>query len=90
VEQHRDAIRSLVTEFHPVVPRLVGSVARGDDEPGSDIDLLVDFTDDATLLDEVGLRLALGDLLQVEVDVVAGDTLRGEIRDRVLGEAVPV
>ena len=65
-------------------------MARGDDEPGSDVDIVVDFDEEASLLDEVGLRLALRDLLQVEVDVVASDGLRGEFRDRVLSEAVPV
>jgi hypothetical protein len=54
------------------------------------VDLIVDFTDEASLLDEVGLRLALTDLLQVEVDVVALDSLRGSARQRVLREAVPV
>jgi predicted nucleotidyltransferase len=54
------------------------------------VDLLVDFTDEASLLDEVGLRLALSDLLLVEVDVVAEDSLRGSIRERVLREAVAV
>lgn len=68
----------------------IGSVARGDDEPGSDVDLLVEFTDEASLLDEVGLRLALRDLLQIDVDVVATDALRGEIRERILRDAVPV
>lgn len=90
VEQHRDSIRALVAEHRAEAPRVFGSVARGEDEPGSDLDLLVDFTDEATLLDEVGLRLALRDLLQVEVDVVAGDSLRGEFGDRVLREAVAV
>lgn len=73
-----------------MAPRVFGSVARGDDEPGSDVDMLVDFTDEASLLDEVGLRLALSDLLRVEADVVAEDSLRGSIRERVLGEAVAV
>lgn len=90
VERHREAIRALVSEHHAVAPRLFGSVARGEDAPGSDIDLLVDFGDEASLLDEVGLRLALRELLQVDVDVVAADTLRGELRDRVLHEATPV
>ncbi|MBO9522699.1 MAG: nucleotidyltransferase family protein [Nocardioidaceae bacterium] len=90
VEQHRAAIRALVAKHRAVAPRVFGSVARGDDVPGSDLDLLVDFTDEATLLDEIGLRLALGDLLGVEVDVVAADALRGEVRSRILGEAVPV
>jgi len=90
VQQHRDAIRALVTEHHATTPRFFGSVARGDDEAGSDVDLLVEFTDEASLLDEVGLRLALRDLLQIDVDVVAADALRGAIRDRILREAVPV
>ncbi|NYG57121.1 putative nucleotidyltransferase [Nocardioides daedukensis] len=34
--------------------------------------------------------IALRDLLRVEVDVVAADSLRGEFRDRVLREAVAV
>lgn len=90
VDQHRATIRELVNRHNAVAPRVFGSVARGDDKPGSDIDLLVDFTDDASLLDEVGLRLDLTELLQVEVDVVASDTLRSPFRERVLAEAVPV
>ncbi len=90
VNQHRDSIRALVAKHHAVAPRIFGSVARGDDEPGSDIDLLVDFTDEASLLDEIGLRLALSDLLQVEVDVVGADSLKGQVRERVLREAVAV
>jgi uncharacterized protein len=90
VEQHRESIRALVAKHHAAAPRLFGSVARGEDEPGSDVDLLVDFTDEASLLDEIGLRLALADLLRVEVDVVAADSLRGRVRERVLREAVEV
>ena len=90
VEQHRDSIRALVTKHHAVAPRIFGSVARGEDEPGSDLGLLVEFTDQASLLDEIGLRLALADLLRVEVDVVAADSLRGGMRERVLREAVEV
>lgn len=88
--RHRDEIHRLVTEHHARDPRIFGSVARGEATDESDIDLLVDFGPDAGLLDEVGLRLALTDLLQVPVDVVASDTLRGELRDRILREAVPV
>ncbi len=90
VRQHRESIRAIVAEHHAAAPRVFGSVARGEDEPGSDVDLLVDFTDEASLLDEIGLRLALSDLLRVEVDVVAADSLRGRIRERVLREAVEV
>lgn len=88
--RHRDEILRLVAEHHATAPRVFGSVARGEDDESSDVDLLVDFTPEAGLLDEIGLRLALTELLHVEVDVVASDTLRGEFRDRVLREAVPL
>ena len=90
LERHRDQIRRLVAAHHATAPRVFGSVARGEDTTASDLDLLVDFTPEASLLDEVGLRLALADLLRVDVDVVAADTLRGAMRERVLSEAVPL
>src|SRR5699024_12085500 len=58
--------------------------------PHSDIDLLVDFAEDASLFDQIGLRLDLADLLGAEVDVVGSESLRGSFRDRVLAEAVPL
>lgn len=90
IEHHRDAIRALVAEYHASAPRVFGSVARGEDGPASDIDIVVDFDDHASLLDETGLRLALSDLLRVDVDVIGADTLRGELRERILAEAEPV
>lgn len=90
VELHRDAMVALVEEYHARLPRLVGSVARGDDDSASDVDLLVEFTDEASLLDEVGLRVALSDLLQVPVDVIAEDAVRGDVRQRLLADARPL
>ncbi|GAA4766668.1 helix-turn-helix domain-containing protein [Citricoccus nitrophenolicus] len=90
VDHHRVDILSLLVQYHASHPRLIGSVARGEDRPDSDVDLLVDFSEDASFLDEVGLRRALTDLLRVNVDVVASDTLRGAQRDRMLKDAVPL
>jgi predicted nucleotidyltransferase len=88
--RHRDEVHRLVVEYHAADPRVFGSVARDEATDSSDVDLLVDFTPEAGLLDEIGLRLALADLLHTDVDVVASDTLRGDLRDRILREAVPV
>lgn len=90
VDRNRDAIRAVVAEHHASAPRIFGSVARCEDRPDSDVDLLVDFDDEASLLDEIGLRLALVDLLHVEVDVVSADALRGPMGEHILGEALAV
>jgi len=66
--------------------RVFGSVARGDNRQGSDVDFLVEFDEGRTLFDLIGLRLDLKDLLGVEVQIVTPGSLR-YIRDRVLAEA---
>jgi predicted nucleotidyltransferase len=50
--------------------RISGSVARGHARPDSDVDFLVDFESDRTVLDLSGLILDLQEALGREVDVV--------------------
>jgi len=66
-----------------------GSVVRGEQKQESDIDVLVDFEDNADLFDLVGLGLFLEEKLGRKVDVVPKKALRKEIRDSVLREVVP-
>jgi hypothetical protein len=68
--------------------RLFGSVARGDADPQSDVDVLVDFERGRSLFDHAALMLELEALLGCKVDVVTERGLRERIRDRVLKEAV--
>jgi predicted nucleotidyltransferase len=70
--------------------RVFGSVARGEDQPDSDIDLLVDFPDGTSLLTVIGLEQDLRELLGVPVDVGPADALRADMRERVLTEARPL
>ena len=70
--------------------RVFGSVARGDARSGSDVDLLVEFEADRSLLDLIGLELDLRDLLGSHVDVATVASLKDRIRPRVLAEAVPL
>jgi len=70
--------------------RVFGSVARGEADEQSDIDLMVDFEPGRSLLDHAGLWLELQDLLGVKVDVVSSRGIKPRIRERVLREAVPL
>ena len=70
--------------------RVFGSVARGEERPDSDIDLLVEVQPGTSLLDHVALMQDLEDLLGRKVDVVSEGALHWFIRDRVLAEAKPV
>lgn len=70
--------------------RVFGSVARGDDRPDSDVDLLVDLDAGRGLLDLAELRDALADLLGERVDVATLELLRPEIAKTAAAEAVPL
>jgi uncharacterized protein len=70
--------------------RVFGSVARGEADSKSDIDLLVDLEPGRSLFDLGGLLMDLQDLLGQNVDVVTERGLRERIRARVLKEAIPL
>lgn len=70
--------------------RVFGSVARGDADEASDVDLLVDMEQGRSLLDLGGLLHDLRELLGRPVDVVTEKGLKQRIRERVLREARPL
>ena len=69
---------------------LFGSVARGEDRPDSDIDVLVEFEGPASFDGYMDLKFLLEDTLGRSVDLVTVGGLRDEIRDDVLAEALRV
>ena len=76
--------------FRTANPRVFGSVLRGTDQEGSDLDLLVDALPGATLFDLGGLQVELEHLLGVQVDLVTPGDLPPRLRDQVVAEARPV
>jgi len=75
---------------HARNPRVFGSVGRGSATKRSDLDLLVDFDDAASLLDQVGLAQDLEGILKRRVEVASEQGLHWIVRPQVLFEAVPL
>jgi len=75
LHDHRDEILKTAARHGASNVRVFGSVARGEERHGSDVDLLVDMERGRSLLDQVRLRRALTGLLGVEVDVVTSSGL---------------
>ena len=86
---HRSTIRSVVQRSRAANPRVFGSVLRGEDRDGSDLDLLVDALPDTTLFDLGALQVELEALLCVPFDLLTPGDLPPSVRLRVLAEAVP-
>lgn len=70
---------------HATAVRVFGSAGTSSDTIDSDLDLLVHFTDEATLYDQVGLTEELEHLLGIKVDVISDGAPGAErIRNAVL------
>ncbi|MEX0655310.1 MAG: nucleotidyltransferase family protein [Phycisphaeraceae bacterium] len=88
IQKQRDQILHLAEQHGARHVRLFGSVVRGQASPDSDLDVLVQFDDDRSLLDHVALKQELEDLLGCRVDVVEDEALYRSLKDRILAEAV--
>jgi predicted nucleotidyltransferase len=84
----REEILSLARRYGAHDIRIFGSVARGDTGESSDLDLIVRFDPDRSLLDHGGFLMDLQDLLGVKVDVISEAGMRQRFRDHVLKEAI--
>ncbi|MDP2824032.1 MAG: nucleotidyltransferase family protein [Sulfuritalea sp.] len=87
---HRDDIRRNVERNHAGNPRVFGSVVHGEDTADSDLDLLVDPTEQTTYLSILRIENELRRLLGVQVDVQTPGSLSERFRQTVLGEALRV
>lgn len=68
-----------------------GSYVRGDQKPGSDLDLLIEFDDrPLTLFDIVRLEHELSDTLGLDVDLVEKRALKPHIGKHILAEVIEV
>lgn len=86
----RDEVRAAISHYSVVNPRIFGSVLHGNDQEGSDIDLLVDALPGTTLFDIGGLQDQLETLLNIPVDIRTPYDLPTKFRFQVLAEAQPV
>ena len=86
----RGAVREATSRFRVANPRVFGSVLRGTDRDGSDLDLLVDALPGATLFDLGGLQFELESLLGIHVDLLTPGDLPPKVRAKVLAEAQPL
>jgi hypothetical protein len=68
--------------------RLFGSVARGEDDVDSDVDLLVDVPPGLGLLTLARLQRDLEEILQTRVDVVPAGDLKPDVRTNVAPDLI--
>lgn len=86
LRNHLDTLRG----FNIKSLALFGSIARNEATPNSDLDFLVEFEGPATFDNYMDLKFFLEDLFERSVDLVTKRSLKSQIRQAVLEEAIHV
>lgn len=86
----RQHLPKLTQDYNVSYLGIFGSYIRGEQKEDSDLDVLVDFSKEPDLLEFIGLKQELSEILGVEVDLVMKDALKPGIGKRILEEVVQV
>ena len=85
---YRSQILEIASKYKAGDVRIFGSFARGEKNP-HDIDILVKFLPEASLLDEAGLERELNKLISdYKIDIIGDDNIRDEFKKFIFNDAV--
>ncbi len=88
IRDKREAIIEIAAKHGATQVRVIGSVARGEARPDSDIDLLVTWAAETSLFDQAALIRDLEDLLGRRVDIASDGWVRPKIRESIYRDAI--
>jgi predicted nucleotidyltransferase/DNA-binding XRE family transcriptional regulator len=90
LRRHRLEILRFARQAGASNVRIFGSVARGENRVGSDIDLLIDFDISNGLIPIVVLKQQIESLINIPVDVAPVGLLKPEVARSAIRDAVPL
>jgi uncharacterized protein len=87
INLHNKKTVDLLKRYHVKTLSLFGSMARGEENDESDIDLLVTFSQPTSLLQMVSFERELSFLLKRKVDLLTEHSVSQYLRKRILEES---
>src|SRR3989344_4580431 len=69
---------------------IFGSYARGEQNKKSDVDILVEINNEVGLIEFIGLKVSIEELLRRKVDLVEYSTIRPEIRENIIRDEISI
>jgi predicted nucleotidyltransferase len=86
LEEIRNKIIPVLQRHDVKRAAIFGSFVREEQKEDSDIDILVEFKGEKSLLDLAGLKIELEEVLRRKVDVLTYNSLHPLLKDRILQE----
>jgi hypothetical protein len=88
--KHSNQVRKILDRFRMSNPKVFGSVARGDDTEGSDLDILVEVPPGTTFYDLARAELELEKVLGCRVEVLTKESLAPDIAENAEADLAPI
>lgn len=88
LQDKRNTILEIANDHGVRNIKVFGSVAKKEDGPNSDLDLLVEFEEGRSLFDLIRFKQEVEELLGVNVDVVTENAMHNSIKDDVINGAI--
>jgi hypothetical protein len=90
IDKYKDLIVEILKKHEVKRASLFGSIVQGELTSESDIDLLVEFLGDKSLLDLVRLQIELEEKLKLKFDVLTFNSIHPLLKDQILAEQVEI
>ncbi len=90
IDSLKDKILPVLEKYQVKKASFFGSIIRGEFDEESDIDILVELSDELSLFDFIGLKNELEDTVGKKVDLVEYGTIKRALKKRILSEQVPI
>jgi predicted nucleotidyltransferase len=90
IEEIKETIVPVLIRHQIIRAGIFGSVAKGEATSKSDIDILVELGNEISLLEFVGIKYELEDLLGRKVDLVEYQAVKPRLKNRILSEEIRI
>ncbi len=86
IEDLEQQVVMLLKKYNPSKISIFGSYLRGEEKPGSDLDVLVDFKERKSLLTLVRIERELSEALGIKVDLLTEGSISPYLIDSIKAE----
>lgn len=88
--EQRTVIKDVLEKYNPSYVGIFGSYARNEDNPKSDLDILIDFRQQIDLLELIGMEQQLTQLLGIKVDLVTKRSVNKQLMPYIVKDLIQI
>ncbi|MHA1241810.1 MAG: nucleotidyltransferase family protein [Promethearchaeota archaeon] len=90
IEKYKEILLEILKKHEVKKASFFGSIVREEMTIDSDIDLIIEFKGDKSLLDLAALQIELEETLRLKVDILTYNSIHPLLKDQILAEQVEI